>query len=135
MALCLATALRFVWLRYALSAETSFMVKYFAVRSSSGTKYGLSLAAHPETSTAVTILVSTPQVRCAFTHSRLSTSRPYFLLNQRTQRQVLNPEESTAKLFSRPFSGRLLKVTSCDKVSVKCGSARYRETLLKWGAV
>src|SRR5712691_8258404 len=123
MALCLATALRFVWLRYALSAETSFMVKYFAVRSSSGTKYGLSLAAHPDTSTAVTILVSTPQVRCALTHSRLSTSLPYFLLNQRTKRHVLKPEESTAKWFSSDFSGKLLMVTSWESVSVNDGSA------------
>src|SRR5437879_2657693 len=66
-------------------------------------------AAHPDTSTDVTILLSTPHIRCTLTYSRLSISRPYFLLNQRTKRQVLKPDESTAKLFSMPLSSLPLK--------------------------
>ena len=66
----------------------------------------VSLAAQPDTSTALTIFVFTPHIRCTFTHSRLSISRPYLRLNQRTQRQVEKPEESTAKSFSSAFKGR-----------------------------
>jgi hypothetical protein len=35
----------------------------------------------------------------------LSISRPYYLLNQRTKRLVLKPEESTAKSVSTVLRG------------------------------
>src|SRR5262249_36339819 len=47
-------------------------------------------------------------MRWTLTHSQLSVSFPYFLLNHFTNRQVLKPDQSTAKLFSMPFSGKLL---------------------------
>ena len=79
-----STTLRCLRERQALSALTSRMPKCSAVACTSGTKYVVSFAAQPLMSTAVTIFVFTPHIRWHFTHARLSTSRPYFLLNQRT---------------------------------------------------
>src|SRR5215210_7650403 len=84
-------------------------------------------------STAVTTFVWTPHIKWAFTQVLLSVSRPYFLLNQRTKRQVEKPLESTAKLVSTAFRGRLLKVTNPLRTSVSSGSDRWRLTELKWG--
>ena len=72
----------------------------------------MSAADHPLISALVTMFVFMPHMRCTFTHSRLSTSRPYFLLNHLTNRLVENPDESTAKSVSTALRGRLDKVIS-----------------------
>jgi len=59
-------------------------------------------------STLTTIFVCVPTIKRSLIHSWLSISRPYFLLNQRTKRLVLKPEESTAKSVSTVLRGKLL---------------------------
>jgi len=49
----------------------------------------------------VTMLVFIPQVMCTFIHTLQFTALPRLKLNHRSNLQVLNPELSTAKSFSR----------------------------------
>jgi len=54
------------------------------------------------------MFVVTPQMRCTFIQSCMSSSRPYFTSNQRTYWHVVKPEESTPKRVSTAFMGTLL---------------------------
>lgn len=97
------------------------MWKLAAVTSSKGRKKLVSAADQPLISALVTMFVFTPHIRWTFTHSRLSTSLPYFLLNHFTNRLVENPEESTAKSDSTAFNGNAERVISCFNTVVISG--------------
>ena len=58
-------------------------------------------------STAVMTFVLTPHATWTLTHSRSSIVLPYLMSNQRTNRHVLNPLESTANSDSTHASGLL----------------------------
>ena len=74
-------------------------------------------------STAVTTLVFTPQTKCAFNHSRFWVFLPCLWSYQRTNLDVLNPEESTAKSVSTALSGGLLTVTNSQRIGLSMGFA------------
>src|SRR5579862_686657 len=101
------TASVLVRLPYALSAETSEIAKFLAVVSTIGANIRVSFVYISPIATAVTMFVLTPHIRWHFTQSCLTRSFPYFTSNQRVKREVVKPEESTAKLVSTLRSGKL----------------------------
>src|SRR5216684_7907956 len=107
------TSLKFSKLQYALSADTSLISKLRAVDCNISLKYGLSPAFAGVTSTAVTMFVNTPHIKCALTHFRLSPifDLPNLASTQRPKREVEKPVESTANVVSRFFRTELLSIT------------------------
>ena len=95
-----------------------------AVLSNSGMKQLVSWAVQPLVSTAVTIYVLMPHIKCAFTHVLLSVSRPCFLLNHLTNRHVEKPLESTAKLVSTAVNGTLPRHYCIQRVHPSTSSAK-----------
>src|SRR5437868_3478789 len=98
---------KFVTLLYALSPDTSAILKFWAVTSTNAGSRGQSFAFWSKISTDVTMFVLTPQQIWAFTHARPDISLPYFSLYHWTKRDVEKPDESTANFVSTAVRGRL----------------------------
>src|SRR2546430_10047726 len=96
----LATAAALLRLAYPLSAETSAMWKFCAVVSIIGGSNLESLVFRSRISTAVTMLVLTPHMRWHLTQSCCAMTLPYLWPYQRVNRDVVKPDESTAKSTS-----------------------------------
>src|SRR5262249_32905222 len=109
--------------------------KFSAVFSTKGLKKGLSPASRAPISTAVTMLVFTPQMACALTQSWPERWQPYFSSCQRTNRDVEKPEESGAKFVSNRLSGRLLCPIRSLRIGVSRSFSRKEQTdtlFIRW---
>jgi hypothetical protein len=60
----------------------------------------------------------------AFTHVCCRRVTPYLWSNQDSKRDVVNPDESTAKSSSTAFSGRLLSTIMARRIGVTDASSR-----------
>lgn len=78
----------------------------------------------PRISTAVTTLVFTPVVMWTLTQSCSTFTTPYLWSNQRTNRDVADPDESAANAVSTADSGRAPRTIIAVRMSVT--SARSR---------
>src|SRR5436305_14943317 len=104
------------------------MVNETAVAFSSGANRGQSPAYRSSISTAVTTLVVRPVITDILTQSYCLFTTPYLWSNQRTNRDVENPEESTMKPLSIERSGLAASAMRPLRTGVIAGSSRNRDT-------
>src|SRR5262249_54923448 len=118
-----ATASKFSKLAYALSADTSPMVKDRAVSLTSGTNCGESAASLSRMRTAATQLVRTPDATWHLTQTCRIFVTPYLWSYHLSNLLVEKPLESMAKSFSMTRSGAALLAIIALRIGVRVASS------------